>query len=28
MGFMHQQEWWLPIGLAVVLAAAAARIRA
>jgi hypothetical protein len=28
MGFMHQQEWWLPIGLAVVLAAAAIRIRA
>lgn len=23
MGFIHQQEWWLPIGLAVVLAAAA-----
>lgn len=27
MGFMHQQEWWLPIGLAVVLAAAVVRIR-
>ncbi|MBY0113950.1 MAG: hypothetical protein K2Y21_14120 [Phycisphaerales bacterium] len=27
MGFMHQQEWWLPIGLGVVLIAAAARIR-
>ena len=27
MGFMHQQEWWLPLGLAVVLAAAVVRIR-
>jgi hypothetical protein len=27
MGFMRQQEWWLPIGLAVVLAAAAIRGR-
>lgn len=27
MGFMRQQEWWLPIGLAVVLAAAAVRVR-